>query len=214
MLPAALRERGRRVKTTPAPFTVVVDTREQDPFDFRGIDDRRGRVFDVATDRHKLDSGDYSILGHEDEVAVERKTKADIYGTIGKGRERFEREIERLSAMPAPAIVIQCDDPSRWKRRAPCDPDGERRAEDEKLKVPPCMWPRGECPLLALLDPPPHSRVGPKSVVNSLLAWSVRHCIPVWLCPSRRSSEILSFRLLQHFWSGREKLARKGPPVG
>ena len=204
-----------KAKTTPSPFVVVVDTRENEPFGFLGIDGPRGRVFDVATHVHKLDSGDYSIRGHEDAISVERKTKADIYRTIGRDRERFEREIERLSAMPAPSIVIQCDDPPKRKRKKGKAADEEEsRKEDEKLKRPPCTWPGGNCPLLALLDPPPHTRVNPRSVVNSLLAWSVRYRIPVWLCPSRRSSEILSFRLLQHFWSGREKLARRGPPGG
>jgi hypothetical protein len=47
--------------------------------------------------------------------------------------------------------------------------------------------------------------VSPKSVVNSLLAWSVRYRIPVWLCPERKSAETLTFRLLQHFWNWREK---------
>ena len=190
-------------KAKPCPFVVIVDTREKKPFDFRGIDDHRGHVFEVATRRHKLDAGDYSIQGLEAEIAIERKTKPDMYGTAGKGRECFEKEIELLAAMPAPAIVIQCDNPSKKQKR-----------EQEKEPVaPPCCRPDKKCPILELLMPPPHTKMSPKSVVNSLFAWSVRRRIPVWLCPDRRSAETLTFRLLQHFWNWRERQRREGSSV-
>jgi ERCC4-type nuclease len=47
-------------------ITVVVDTREQEPYTF----DPRS----VTVIRRALPAGDYSIEGHEDSVAVERKT--------------------------------------------------------------------------------------------------------------------------------------------
>jgi ERCC4-type nuclease len=150
-------------------FVTVIDTREQAPFAFRGIVGGRGRELEVVTCRAGLRTGDYSVEGLEDAVAVERKSKTDLYGTVGRGRARFERELERLAAMPAPALVIECD-------------------------------------LASLLRAPERSRVSPSSVLNSLIAWSVRHRIPVWPCPGRRFAEILTFRLLDHYraWRLRE----------
>jgi hypothetical protein len=200
-------------KAKPCPFMIIVDTREQKPFEFRGIDDHRGHVLEVATTRRKLDAGDYSILGLEQEIAVERKTKPDMYGTAGKGRDRFEREIELLAAMAAPAIVIQCDGPSRQgaaeDEKEQMGEKGKREQEKESV-TPPCCKPGRQCPILELLIPPPHTGMSPKSVVNSLFAWSVRRRIPVWLCPDRRSAETLTFRLLQHFWNRRERQRKEG----
>jgi len=76
-------------------FTVVVDTREQKPYIFKNSI--------VAT----LKTGDYSIKGIEDLIAIERKTKADAYGSFGNGRERFERELKRLSGIDYAAIIIE-----------------------------------------------------------------------------------------------------------
>ena len=78
-------------------LVIIVDTREQLPFSFPG----------TATIRHGLRAGDYSVLGFEDQVAVERKSLADLYGTVGKGRDRFERELEKLAEMKHAAIVIE-----------------------------------------------------------------------------------------------------------
>ncbi len=154
-------------------LAVAVDTREQAPFGFGAITGDRGRVLAVATCVEGLKTGDYSIRGLEDAIAVERKSKADLYGTVGRGRARFERELARLAAMEAPAIVLECD-------------------------------------LASLLRPPTRSRVHPSSVLNSLIAWSVRHRIPVWPCPDRRFAEILTYRLLHHYWTEREKGGQRG----
>ena len=74
---------------------IAVDTREQKPYRFER--------FEVKT----LPTGDYSIVGLEDRVAIERKTKSDAYSTIGRGRARFESELERLARLSYAAIVIE-----------------------------------------------------------------------------------------------------------
>ena len=74
---------------------VVIDTREQLPYEFE----------DSIT--RTLQTGDYSIFGYEDQVTVERKTKADAYGTIGRGRTRFIKELERLREIDYSAIVVE-----------------------------------------------------------------------------------------------------------
>ncbi len=79
----------------PDAFTVVVDSREQQPYRFPGA---------VVKG---LPTGDYSILGLENRVAIERKSKADAYGSLGSGRARFEKELQRLSKLDYAAIVIE-----------------------------------------------------------------------------------------------------------
>lgn len=43
----------------------------------------------------------------EDAVAVERKSFQDLYGTLTAGRDRFERELERLGEMWFSAVVVK-----------------------------------------------------------------------------------------------------------
>jgi ERCC4-type nuclease len=110
------------------PSTIVVDTREQTPFTFSSIraDAREGGgLLTIPTVRATLRSGDYSLLGHETAVAIERKSKADLYGTVSAGRGRFERELTRLNAMTAAAIVVEAElstllaDPPDFTRYSP-----------------------------------------------------------------------------------------------
>jgi ERCC4-type nuclease len=78
---------------------IVIDTREQLAYGFDGF----------FTERRKLDTGDYSLVGYENRVAVERKSKADAYGCVGAGRDRFERCLRRLGEIERPAVVIEAD---------------------------------------------------------------------------------------------------------
>lgn len=79
-----------------AGFCIVIDTREQKPY-----------KFDVPTERKALPAGDYSVKGLEDRVVVERKTLIDAYGTFGKGRKRFEKELVKLARLDFAAVVIE-----------------------------------------------------------------------------------------------------------
>ncbi len=97
------------------PYVVVIDTREQHPFAFVGFtgdakDHRRPLI--VPTKRAALKSGDYSLVGFEDRVAVERKSLVDLFGSMGSERERFEREIQRLSVFDFAAVVVEADWPA------------------------------------------------------------------------------------------------------
>lgn len=90
--------------------TVVVDTREQLGYRFQGLRCDQadgGGLLTVPTARGTLASGDYSLRGYEDRVAVERKSLADLYGTIGQGRDRFERELARLAELDWAAVVVE-----------------------------------------------------------------------------------------------------------
>ena len=81
-------------------FKIVVDSREQKPLPFR----KSKLVTEVIT--RKLDAGDYSIDGYDNKIAIERKSIPDLYGTLGKGHKRFQRELERAKDMKYFAILV------------------------------------------------------------------------------------------------------------
>lgn len=90
--------------------TVAIDTREQRGFSFAGlIADAAdgGGPFRVPTQRVTLKSGDYSLVGFEGRIAIERKSLADLYSTLGQGRDRFERELARLNELEVAAVVVE-----------------------------------------------------------------------------------------------------------
>jgi ERCC4-type nuclease len=78
---------------------IVVDSREQAPFPFEG--------YDTEVIQGSLQSGDYSLCGLEPLVTVERKSLADLVMCLGRERQRFERELERLRSFEAAAVVIE-----------------------------------------------------------------------------------------------------------
>lgn len=84
-------------------MNIVIDSREQKPY-------RKWRHFDngASVIFQGLQVGDYSIEGFEDQIAIERKTLDDLLGSLSSGRDRFERELNRASAMPYFALVIEC----------------------------------------------------------------------------------------------------------
>lgn len=91
---------------------VVIDTREQRPFEFSR--------FDCSTTRATLPTGDYSLLGLEDRVAIERKSLDDLVSCLmGSNRERFQRELERASELEMFAVVTEAswEDLSRGRYR-------------------------------------------------------------------------------------------------
>lgn len=111
-----------------SPFMIVVDTRERRPFAFAELfGDHRQRYspLQVQLTSHVLAAGDYSIHGYESRIAVERKSKADLYTTLGQQRGRFQRELARLAAYDFAAVVVEAtlddviDDPPIRSRLNP-----------------------------------------------------------------------------------------------
>lgn len=75
----------------------LVDTREQTPLDLSPL----------SIESITLPTGDYSVKGLESIVAVERKSLDDLLGCIGRERERFDREVQRLLAYPVRVLVVE-----------------------------------------------------------------------------------------------------------
>lgn len=90
--------------------TVLIDSREQNPWFFEGITKvHKGSPYlvDIKTNVRGLKTGDYTLEGLEDKICVERKSVADIIGTITRGRDRFEMELARMQEMDFSAVIIE-----------------------------------------------------------------------------------------------------------
>jgi ERCC4-type nuclease len=104
-------------RNTPAvplafPGVILVDRREQLPFAFNGLTadaKDKNRPIAVTTRVETLATGDYSLDGFTGQIAVERKSLADVFSTLGRGRQRFQRELERLNNLDVAAIVVEAD---------------------------------------------------------------------------------------------------------
>jgi ERCC4-type nuclease len=81
---------------------VIIDSREQAPFAFQ-----HEKYAGIMVEAGTLDTGDYSLAGLTDRVAVERKSLPDLVACLSGGRERFERELQRAAALEAFAVVVE-----------------------------------------------------------------------------------------------------------
>jgi len=79
--------------------TIIIDTREQEGYSF---DPRL-----AATVRRALPAGDYSVVGLENTVAVERKSLDDFVSTVIHSRERFRNELRKLAGYRAACVVVE-----------------------------------------------------------------------------------------------------------
>ena len=79
---------------------IIQDTREQSPFSFA--------FYECETTVATLKTGDYTLQGYEEIVAIERKkSTSELATNLGKYRDRFEREMERLSEFEHKYIVCE-----------------------------------------------------------------------------------------------------------
>lgn len=79
---------------------IIVDTREKTPWQWK-------RYPSVVAKRTKLDAGDYSILGYEGLITVERKSLPDLVQTLSRGRKRFEKECDRLLSYAYRTVIVE-----------------------------------------------------------------------------------------------------------
>lgn len=79
---------------------IIRDTREQAGYTFSDFPD-------VQATTETLVTGDYSLHGFTDRIAIERKALNDLLGCLTANRDRFFRELERLRAYDAAALVVE-----------------------------------------------------------------------------------------------------------
>lgn len=155
------------------PVPILIDTREQLPYSFAGLQadaSDNGVPLVVELIPGTLQAGDYSLLGAHHRVAIERKSKSDLFGTLGHGRSRFQRELERLAAYDFAAVVVEAE----WSE--------------------------------ILNNPPEHSRLKPKIVFRSVIAWQQRFPnVHWWFCCDRRHGEVTTLRILERWMKDQQR---------
>lgn len=77
----------------------IIDTREQNPLPLDPL----------KTIIKKLDVADYSAVGYENKIAIEKKSLDDLCACVGRERERFDRMVKRLLDYEYRAIVVTDD---------------------------------------------------------------------------------------------------------
>lgn len=151
----------RKRKPIILPFTIAVDSNEGAPWSFLNHTDPSGRPIVTQTEKvslwtkdrrdvpdsdgalHNVGYADYSIVGHEGRIQIERKSLSDLVSTMTSRFRRFEAEVRRLhedcdySAVVVEASLSQLrayDGPGR----SPASIEGTIRAW--KQRYPACHW--------------------------------------------------------------------------
>lgn len=170
------------------PFTIIVDTAEQFAFPFVGMKadaDKDFQPIEVpvirqSLGRHPVSFGDYSILGAEKSVAIERKSIDDLHSTLlgfsDGHRERFESELANLSKCCSVVIV----EGSIKTVLAASPTYGTKTAAQNA-----------------------------KSIFRSIIALQQDFRVPWMFCDDRKLAEQSAFRFLWRYWEKNMKPVKR-----
>lgn len=151
------------------PFAVLADTREQAPWHFQQIVVER-RLWVIRRDVTTLLTGDYTIAGCEDRLVIERKSAADLVGSVTVGNARFRREHERMQVVVESGgfacVVVE------GSLSAICDE----------------------------LDQDTGRRVTSESIMGAVASWPRRYGVHWLFAGDRRRAELLAFRVMLKWW--------------
>jgi hypothetical protein len=168
-----------------APFQIAIDVQEKIPFQFSGImaDSQDGNRYpiQVGTVVKSLGPthGDYSIVGMEEFISVERKSKEDAISTFlsqGERRERWQATMDYLTDTPHACVVVECS-------------IGQMLAAVKS---------RGARPVEVLV----------RTLHRQILAWQDDYRFPWIFCDDRRLAEISTFHFLRRAWRNMVELAK------
>lgn len=132
-------------------LVVKIDSRERLPYEF-----------DLPTRKGTLLVGDYSLVGLEDQIGIERKSVDDLLHCLSRDRSRFEEELRRAQDLDYFTLLI-------------------------------------EGTLRDLANGRYRSTMRPKSVIQSVLALSVRYRVPVFFAENRSWGQRITESLLRWY---------------
>lgn len=158
------------------PFTILIDTAEQQPFTFAGLRadaNQDYRPLIVPTRREHLGPthGDYTVAELQGHVHIERKSQSDVVGTVlgwGDRREQFQRTLQFLAEIPSSAVIVEC---SLGAAIQSIESRGKKSAAENR-----------------------------KIFLRQVNAWHDDYRVPWVFCDNRRLAEISTFRWLQRRW--------------
>lgn len=84
----------------------------QPPYTFDGIAADQGDgggLLEVPMIVDTLPSGDYSLRGYENRIAIERKSVGDLFRTVSQERKRFIAELERLNEFSIAFVMVEAE---------------------------------------------------------------------------------------------------------
>lgn len=147
-------------------MVIIIDTREKTPLDFHAVE----------TTVAKLDTGDYSLAGFEDQICIERKSSiSELWGNIVE--KRFWAELERMQQFKHRFLLLEFnfDDILRF----PIGSDIPRR-----------RW--------------RYLRVKPPFVIKRLAEIQVDYNVPVIFAGSRENAAQIVLAILRRFDDSRQ----------
>lgn len=99
IIPVLAERGGTQLKTPRA--VALVDTREQNPFNFS-----RFEGWFAGVEKRALRLGDYSVAGLEDDCVIERKGLPDLVHSLTTHRSVFVNRLRLMSSYPHRLLVI------------------------------------------------------------------------------------------------------------
>lgn len=120
--------------TFPEGFVLVIDTREQAPM-FRKLP--KGLV----VVRNTIPAGDYSVVGFESEITIERKSMVDLYSSLFSDWERELKKLVKISTYRRKWLVVEGKESEVlcWQQYSGVHPNSMRArlcAIDVRLGIP------------------------------------------------------------------------------
>lgn len=159
-------------------FTIVIDTNEQKPF-FSGRNAPKG--IPIIRDNLKSQGGDYSVLGYESRIIIERKEAEDFLTSITSDADRFYNTFPLIRSHEVRLIMVE---KLFWDVLAMCDPTALR-----KYKKGP-------------VNPVRHTNkraIHPNSVIGRVQSIIGHYQIPIWFATNRGEAEKMTLGILQKF---------------
>ena len=151
----------------PSMLTVIVDTREQKPFNFIEV----GMKMKVGTLKH----ADYSIEGMARYIAIERKSPEDFVACMTTQRERFETELLALRGYRYRAIIVEAELDAMLDDLWANDSRNPKRREGSSFGL--------------------RSRMKWESAEGTVAAWTIRYC-PIVFRRNRAVAERMAQKLI------------------
>lgn len=146
---------------------IIQDTREKYPWNFG--------FHKVEVIRQKLDTGDYSIEGYENQICIERKrTTGEIAVNLGKKAKQFEAELKRMADFRFAFIIC------------------EFNLEDINIFPHNSGIPKNQWPFL---------RISPQFLNSRLNRWSETYGVEIVYCGNTVNAENIAISLLRESYN-------------